>query len=64
MHSLYLRPGRSPTGWERPTVLSVGPLLAALVTHLGRDDLTDGERSRAEAVLFDQLVPAPWPRWS
>jgi AraC-like DNA-binding protein/quercetin dioxygenase-like cupin family protein len=59
MHSLYLRPQRVPAGWTVPTVLAVGPLLAALVPHLGRPDLTGGERSRAEAVLFDLLVPAP-----
>jgi AraC-like DNA-binding protein len=59
MHSLYLRPDRTPHRWRDPTVLAVGPLLAALVPHLGRTDLTDAERGRAEAVLFDQLVAAP-----
>jgi AraC-like DNA-binding protein len=59
MHSLYLRPDRTPHEWRTPTVLAVGPLLAALITHLGRPDLTDAARGRAEAVLFDQLVPAP-----
>jgi AraC-like DNA-binding protein/quercetin dioxygenase-like cupin family protein len=59
MHSLYLRPDRAPAGWSRPTVLAVSPLLAALITHLGLPDLASAERGRAEAVLFDQLVPAP-----
>jgi AraC-like DNA-binding protein len=59
MHSLYLRPQRCPVAWDRPTVLAVGPLLAALVTHLGSTALGDAERARAEAVLFDQLRPAP-----
>jgi AraC-like DNA-binding protein len=59
MHSLHLRPERAPRGWDRPTVLAVSPLLAALIGHLGRDDLGDAERGRAEAVLFDQLTPAP-----
>lgn len=59
MHSLYLRPARAPTGFDRPTVLAVAPLLAALIGHLGRAELGDTERARAEAVLFDQLVPAP-----
>jgi AraC-like DNA-binding protein len=59
MHSLYLRPERAPGRWSRPTVLAVAPLLAALISHLGRAELGDAERHRAEAVLFDQLVPAP-----
>jgi AraC-like DNA-binding protein len=59
MHSLYLRPDRTPAGYADPTVLAVAPLLAALVGHLGRAELGDGERARAEAVLFDLLVPAP-----
>lgn len=59
MHSLYLRPERSPTGFADPTVLAVAPLLAALIAHLGRAELGADERARAEAVLFDQLVPAP-----
>lgn len=59
MHSLYLRPDRSPASFGHPTVLAVAPLLAALIGHLGRTELGDAERARAEAVLFDQLVPAP-----
>jgi AraC-like DNA-binding protein len=59
MHSLYLRPERSPAGFDDPTVLAVAPLLAALIAHLGRAELGADERARAEAVLFDQLVPAP-----
>ncbi|MHA6620765.1 AraC family transcriptional regulator [Pseudonocardia sp. DLS-67] len=59
MHSLYLRPDRAPAGFDRPTALAVAPLLAALIGHLGRAELGDAERARAEAVLFDQLVPAP-----
>ncbi len=59
MHSLYLRPERTPAGFTWTTVLAVAPLLAALIGHLGRAELGDAERARAEAVLFDQLVPAP-----
>jgi AraC-like DNA-binding protein len=61
MHSLYLRPERAPADFDRdhPTVLAVAPLLAALIGHLGRAELGHAERARAEAVLFDQLVPAP-----
>jgi AraC-like DNA-binding protein len=59
MHSLYLRPARAPVGFDHPTVLAATPLLTALIGHLGRAELGDAERARAEAVLFDQLVPAP-----
>lgn len=68
LHSLYLRPERCPPLWPEPTVLAAPPMFAALVGHLGQD-LTDDARSRAEAVLFDVLAPAPvasaeltWPR--
>lgn len=68
MMSLYLRPTRSPTLWEAPTVLAATPMFTALVGHLSTDLPADA-RGRAEAVLFDVLVPAPvasaeltWPR--
>jgi AraC-like DNA-binding protein len=68
MISLYLRPARCPTLWQEPTVLAATPMFTALVGHLGTD-LPDDARHRAEAVLFDVLVPAPvasaeltWPR--
>jgi AraC-like DNA-binding protein len=59
LHGLYLPPERVPVPWLGPTVLAVAPLLAALILHLGRTDLGDAERARAEAVLLDQLTPAP-----
>lgn len=59
MRGIYLPPERAPVGWAEPTVLAVGPLLAALIDHLGRTDLDREARVRAEAVLFDQLEPAP-----
>lgn len=58
LHSLFLRPERSPVWWSRPTALAVLPLLAALIPHLSRE-LPDAARTRAEAVLFDLLTPAP-----
>lgn len=61
MGSLYLPPAHCPvsTSWTEPTVLTVGPLLRALLDHLVRDDLTPEARARAEAVLFDTLHPVP-----
>jgi AraC-like DNA-binding protein len=69
MHSLYLRPDRCPPLWMEPAVLAAVPMFAALVGHLSDPGLADDARRRAEAVLFDVLVPAPvasveltWPR--
>lgn len=69
MHSLYMRPDRCPPLWPEPTVLAASPMFAALVGHLSDPALPDDARRRAEAVLFDVLVPAPvasvdltWPR--
>ncbi|MGB3442418.1 MAG: helix-turn-helix transcriptional regulator [Actinophytocola sp.] len=69
MHSLYLRPDRCPPLWPEPTVLAAAPMFSALVGHLSDPELPDDARRRAEAVLFDVLIPAPvaavdlkWPR--
>ena len=39
--------------------MAVGGLLRALVAHLGDPALAAPQRTRAEAVLFDQLRPLP-----
>jgi AraC-like DNA-binding protein len=69
LNSLYLSPGRCPALWTEPTVLAATDMYAALIGHLSQPDLPDDARRRAEAVLFDVLVPAPvasvdlrWPR--
>lgn len=69
LHSLCLRPDRFPALWAEPAVLAAVPMYAALAGHLSHPDLPDDARRRAEAVLFDVLVPAPvasvelaWPR--
>jgi AraC-like DNA-binding protein/quercetin dioxygenase-like cupin family protein len=59
MRSLYLRPDRSPASWTRPVPVTVSPLLAELIGHLGEDSLDAGARSRAEALLGDLLRPVP-----
>ncbi|MGH3765912.1 MAG: AraC family transcriptional regulator [Pseudonocardiaceae bacterium] len=59
LHSLYLRPQRCPVGWAWPTVLAAGPVFTALVGYLGQAQLAPETRRRAEAVLFDVLMPAP-----
>jgi AraC-like DNA-binding protein len=57
LRSAYVRPTRCPIAWDRPTPIAVSPLLGALIPHLEGDELADEDRARAEAVLFDLLVP-------
>lgn len=59
MLSTYVDPGDCPLRWDEPTVVGASGLLAALVAHLARPDLPAGQRSRAEAVLWDLMVPLP-----
>ncbi|MGP4052359.1 AraC family transcriptional regulator [Streptomyces sp. 2A115] len=60
MRSPYIDPAASRgIEWTEPTVVSVGPLLRALIDHLVRTDLAPDARSRAEAVLLDALHPVP-----
>ncbi|MEV0226039.1 helix-turn-helix transcriptional regulator [Streptomyces sp. NPDC050704] len=60
MRSAYVDPARCPQiDWTEPTVVSVGPLLQALIGHLARTDLAPEARLRAEAVLLDVLHPVP-----
>ncbi|WP_342787520.1 helix-turn-helix transcriptional regulator [Pseudonocardia kunmingensis] len=57
--SLYLEPGRCDLDWAEPTPVGVDGLLAHLIGHLGRDDLAEDARLRAEAVVLDLLHPLP-----
>ncbi|MCM3659060.1 helix-turn-helix transcriptional regulator [Agromyces mediolanus] len=57
--ALYLAPERFPHEWTEPTPVAVGGLLAQLIVHLQRTDLTEQARARAEAVVMDQLQPLP-----
>jgi len=59
MVSLYVEPARCPLAWTAPTVVDAGGLLGDLVIHLADDALPDDERERAEAVLWDLMVPLP-----
>ena len=56
---IYIDPAEFPHAWAEPTVVQVGDLLAALLTHLTEIALTQPERHRVEQVVFDQLQPAP-----
>jgi AraC-like DNA-binding protein/quercetin dioxygenase-like cupin family protein len=60
MRSAYVDPECCPhIDWPEPTVVAVTPLLRALIDHLVRTDLGPEPRSRAEAVLLDELRPVP-----
>ena len=57
LRSVYLAPRRCPIDWTAPTPVSVSPLLGELIHHLDDRGLGADERFRAEAVLFDLLLP-------
>jgi AraC-like DNA-binding protein len=57
LRSVYVEPARCPIGWASPTPVDVSPLLGELIHHLDRRGLRFQQRARAEAVLFDLLLP-------
>jgi AraC-like DNA-binding protein len=59
MLSLYLEPDDCPLTWTEPTLVEADGLVGALGAHLVSPDLRPDERRRAEAVLWDLLVPVP-----
>src|SRR4051812_14848143 len=58
MLSVYIPPSRSPVAWNAPTVLDMTGLLGPLLEYLG-GELEPAARSRAEAVLWDQIAALP-----
>jgi AraC-like DNA-binding protein len=59
MLSTYVDPKRCPVPWAEPTVVAASGLLGELVAHLSQPALSLGERQRAEAVLWDLMIPLP-----
>jgi AraC-like DNA-binding protein len=59
MLSIYVEPDGCPLTWVEPTVVNASGLLGELVAHLAQTDLPGPERERAEAVLWDLMVPLP-----
>jgi AraC-like DNA-binding protein len=57
LRSVYLEPRRCPIAWDAPTPVAVSALLGELIHHLDDRALGADERSRAERVLFDLLLP-------
>lgn len=65
MTTLWFDPPSCPIEWADPTVVPVDDLLAGLVARLDASpspsSLSDAERRRSEAVLFDLLSPLAAP---
>ncbi|MEJ6549917.1 AraC family transcriptional regulator [Corynebacterium sp. USCH3] len=64
LYGTLFSPDHTPAGFTAPaevTVVTMNPVLESLLTHLGQDTLSDGERRRAEAVVFDVLHPVSAP---
>jgi AraC-like DNA-binding protein/quercetin dioxygenase-like cupin family protein len=59
MLSVYFAPDQCPLDWERPTVVDASGLFGELAGRLVRTEIGEGERRRAEAVLWDLMRPAP-----
>jgi AraC-like DNA-binding protein len=57
LRSVYFEPRRCPIDWTAPTPVAVSALLGELIHHLDDRALGGRERFRAEAVLFDLLLP-------
>jgi AraC-like DNA-binding protein len=57
LRSVYVEPRACPIDWDAPTPVEVSPFLGELIHHLDDRGLGDAERLRAEAVLFDLLLP-------
>jgi AraC-like DNA-binding protein len=57
LRSVYLEPRACPIDWETPTAVEVSPFLGELIHHLDDRSLGAAKRVRAEAVLFDLLLP-------
>ncbi|MGW4028963.1 AraC family transcriptional regulator [Streptomyces sp. NPDC004838] len=59
LRGLYFEPDRCSVQWTEPTPVAVDGFLAQLIGYLGREDLSDDARLRAEAVVPDLLRPLP-----
>ena len=57
----FFDPEHTPARSEEPASVEITPLLGQLLEHLRTEDLGDGERHRAEAVVMDLVKPVPQP---
>jgi AraC-like DNA-binding protein len=58
-YGFYVGTDSPPITWTEPTIVSMPPVVQALVVHLAEAELGRDERARVEAVLFDNLAVAP-----
>ena len=56
MRGVYLDVARVEN-WKVPTVVAVNDLLQSLIEYLATDDLPDGARVHAEALVAEMLIP-------
>ncbi|KAA9392911.1 helix-turn-helix transcriptional regulator [Kocuria coralli] len=56
-HEAVFEPRTARTIFPEATVVTMSPLLQALLVHLASPDLSAEERNRAEGVVFDVLEP-------
>jgi hypothetical protein len=59
MLSAYVDPAQCPIVWDSARVVGASGLVGQLVAHLSQPALSIEERRRAEAVLWDVMVPPP-----
>ncbi|WP_199779960.1 helix-turn-helix domain-containing protein [Streptomyces sp. LaPpAH-108] len=60
-YDAFFAPEHTPVAFDGPTAIEMTPLLESLLGHLARTDLDAEARARAEAVVFDVLVPSERP---
>jgi AraC-like DNA-binding protein len=58
LYDALFDPVRSPIDFPGPAAIDITSVLASLLTHLERPDLSAEARLRAEAVVFDVLAPS------
>jgi len=59
LYDAFFGSDAAPAELDGPRVVAMTPVLEALLQHLTRSDLDEGQRIRAEAVVLDVLEPAP-----
>ncbi|UYQ77416.1 AraC family transcriptional regulator [Glutamicibacter sp. JL.03c] len=58
LFSAFFAVERTSAAFKDPTVITMEPLLEALLVYLSRTELGEKERARAESVVFDVLTPS------
>nr|WP_246406550.1 helix-turn-helix transcriptional regulator [Modestobacter versicolor] len=61
LHCLYVWPAACPLGWTEPALVTVSPLLAALLRSLGGPGGSSPVAAQARDVVFHELAAARLP---